>query len=58
MESKIYTEFNNQLQIMDTYIYITPEKQTELGWGGAQLDKFNLYGALGAFGVSLSFAIT
>jgi len=43
MESKTYTEFNNQLQTMDTYMFSTPEKQIELGLSGEQLQQFQAY---------------
>ncbi|SFV89619.1 hypothetical protein MNB_SUP05-SYMBIONT-5-1056 [hydrothermal vent metagenome] len=42
MESKKYTQLNDQLQTMDTYI-ITPEKQTELGIDAEKLQQFQRY---------------
>jgi len=57
VESKKYTQFNDQLQTMDAYIFATPEKQTELFCHLiARYDITN--GSVGSFSVSLSFAIT
>ncbi len=43
MDSKQYITLNNQLNTMDTYIFSTPEKQTELGLDGNQLMQFQAY---------------
>ncbi|MDC9715621.1 MAG: hypothetical protein PSN36_07395 [Gammaproteobacteria bacterium] len=43
MINKKYSELNDQLQNMNTYIFSTPEKQTELGLDAAQLKQFDTY---------------
>ncbi len=39
MNSKQYSQLNDELKIMDTYIFSTPEKQTELGLDNKQLQQ-------------------
>ncbi|MDC9724527.1 MAG: hypothetical protein PSN44_01215 [Gammaproteobacteria bacterium] len=43
MESKQYSSFNNELNTMNEYIHISPEKQIELGLDAAQLKQFDTY---------------